>query len=1232
MDKIIGAPSASFTNLYQYAAHDQHEFLKDFSMPGNDIDGTGVDVVIVDTGIDAPHYEFQDDNGNTRVQLVDWNYLIEHGDRLISEGIDGWNEWRSKDYTFQYIHDALNTLVTDYEVHSDSSDGYIYNSNLGYSQMLFDITESYRHYLPNVNYPAAFHGTHTAGTVAGRTVGWASNANIYAISANVYPRYGNASNEEYVYMLQMLKKASNISRPTVVNESRGSTAIVKVRDEALVNPLIREGELIPGSLNTDEASIDVNLPTGQGLADILEYKSFINNSVTVTRDGIPATFYAMDMYTGSLSTPDADTRIATYQAAHDAITSKYRYYPGRRAIRPQAKDTYLAYVNSANYSSVSQHVFIRNFINEGGMWCYSAMNDGNPTAPLDEILARPGAYRTTGSMSSRLETYATSSVLNVTKTTYMYRATKFSVSGDIRYLDFTDSVTTYPTADATALLFYTNNPVDLPGDAPLTDIYGPGVVNADSPMYDNAEAAKSALDISFVPLFYINEGTNTYDVELAVAMVGGFVGPSSVDTYLYNQTGSDGLYTSPVPIIQQQLIDNGSAAVVYTATDVYDDILDAIALSELDDNNEISFGYQLSAYQWYMGLRDTVFRTPVTPHANNVTFLGFDMKFNNDHALTIKVHNEYLGLLGQPRMDYTSSVIEQPLNTSYIASSTGNTSNLFHVNTLFNAISFFSKFNRFSLGWLEASGSSMDTYFRPSDLTTEETTPAGRPYRRYRSDLVYPDINLPSFFGSATPPSATDPESTYYSKGFSYRLDMIETNATTSGYNLIVIETSSVDTSPMIGLFPYGDQPQGYHIEPDVIVVGATDLHHDADPHAFYTWSPGQTLDANYQYYSNFIYRTHPAEKAAMFRSRFQTPPRLYNFVSMSEGDIPSTAHNNFSAAYSAHYTPFADDLPHTFSIPADTPTLPTSSHLVHDKVATYSNRGSRVDIFAPGSKILSAVIPSLEKANLVKLLMSRYSQTPGIPVHYYGWLNVADDNGEYTHMVIARQSAESQMPNTFSPYLYHHIPSDTFHSYGYSDGTSMAAPQVAGVLALYAQVNPAVNSTTAKRWLQEVAYDGYIVDPTKHLTTGIYNNPIIKKLQATPGQQQDVKLASESTFMDFLHAEHEDMEPRGCTSLTAYRAVLSQQGPNSDTAGLHGAPNKLLHWPYSNMNAADIQISNFAQNSNIVSNVILTGSVGITNLEAEYAQGLVVDRTNLDDGDRGSYIPAVPTSSYVTE
>lgn len=133
-------------------------------------DGTGVDVIIMDAGVLPTHPEFQDSNGVSRFQQIDWY------------------ETAGGSYT------------------GTAMPAGFYTDTIG-------------------------HGTHVAGTVAGKTFGWAKNARIY--SMNILGATGTTIDTLTAFDLMKLfhrnkpiDPATGLKRPTVVNASWGVSSFL----------------------------------------------------------------------------------------------------------------------------------------------------------------------------------------------------------------------------------------------------------------------------------------------------------------------------------------------------------------------------------------------------------------------------------------------------------------------------------------------------------------------------------------------------------------------------------------------------------------------------------------------------------------------------------------------------------------------------------------------------------------------------------------------------------------------------------------------------------------------------------------------------------------------------------------------------------------------------------------------------------------------------------------------
>ena len=168
--------------------------------------GEGVDVVIQDSGLQVDHPEFEDEDGNSRVQQIDW---------YAASGIAG--------------------------------------------------TQSVNHYR---DYDG--HGTHVAGTVAGKRYGWAKNAKVYSVKVDGLEGSGDSGTGISItdcfdvikgwHNNKPIEPTTGVKRPTVVNMSWGYGTFYNS-----VSEINYKGEAVTGSIGTATEREEYGLINNSGI-------------------------------------------------------------------------------------------------------------------------------------------------------------------------------------------------------------------------------------------------------------------------------------------------------------------------------------------------------------------------------------------------------------------------------------------------------------------------------------------------------------------------------------------------------------------------------------------------------------------------------------------------------------------------------------------------------------------------------------------------------------------------------------------------------------------------------------------------------------------------------------------------------------------------------------------------------------------------------------------------------
>lgn len=254
-----------FHKLHAHARHDS-KFMT-LTQSQQFINGDGSDIIILDSGVMPDHIDFTDpDTGESRVQLVNWDYLMDNPDCT-------YEEWRAQDFTFKEMHElifsAFNEMTSSLNYRSGSvalnEDGTLQypTSTANYSRYWYqqqgigdwrnnllhrigvfqasknkgtpfaylaedydDLTENIpnrsamRHYI-NI---ASGHGTGCGSIAAGR-LSSSPKSHIYVwlgSGGNKTPNNNQGFPGKAFTLFHRLKKQSGINRCTIVNKSSGT--------------------------------------------------------------------------------------------------------------------------------------------------------------------------------------------------------------------------------------------------------------------------------------------------------------------------------------------------------------------------------------------------------------------------------------------------------------------------------------------------------------------------------------------------------------------------------------------------------------------------------------------------------------------------------------------------------------------------------------------------------------------------------------------------------------------------------------------------------------------------------------------------------------------------------------------------------------------------------------------------------------------------------------------------
>lgn len=1195
-----------FTKLNAFASHSSElislaQYTSSFQY-SSDIRGENVDIMIVDSGLDSQHYEFTDpDTNESRVQLINWSKLVD------DPGIS-YDELRTHDFTFEgmdatikgYFQEIIDDAVANggFELRNSAcafDNSICYAAGMRgwqpvhlitanwqshyHEKMIRDGLEAMINYYPmQYEYGPRFdinHGTGVSSCAAGRTVGMAPKSHIYHVAVD----YNTLKGINYHHVADLFhecKKRSGNTRPTVINLSIGSKVIT---NKCQTDGLASESSLLftssisqNGFFGPIEATVPAKVSEYHKMVSEGRHVHYPSGSVGAGTDQYPIT--------GS----NAKTQIKKSNEVLDYIEETFNFTPakmGRYSAAAIANKRFFKLPGSPNDVGISSYQTNR-LISGGAILVNSAGND-------HAIMSSHIDYTT---MKNSIE----NEYLNGKVTNYRYRSASFcnitpkTVNDTFIPFDGQPQViwTTpaFQTSDATfsqslnvnfgrnsgSSVSFESLGLHQPYVVRYKAIYSNKGLYADwgdgtswsnfSNGYDMYFTSSTTKDMSCD----LSEITSMASFQSAgVTIVTGSTEEATLPQYagmLYAQGDQEIDLETEVPEIntdiQTRYIDQDPKIGSFEFMGGYN--LNADDLTLIDDSihppwSEIRT-ILLGAIIFNWGTE--IFNGNTPPEGNFIGLLA-EYRDINENIIT--------GSIGLKRdLDINYHTWTHIPSASVDDQST------------------FSTTGMGIFGGIEGSAN-LYTYAFPYGL---------------KSAYISGTLDSNSSFTLPTPTSSntdngqfnyiwhSDEPTLYNSVSSSFALqldqqplndaDLIHDLASDTGVRYYILKEDPIlgrateQVSIPVKSLDIHKNADNYVNNQGVICVGSSDIGHHQDPSQFNVsgsrWNIGHTHMTSSQFFYN------------------------------------------------------------------------SSSYEPYDKISRFSNRGSRIDIFAPGTNIWTAQSSVAIGVSVQTTFLdyfntsSRYNKSPfwlascsfenmtdsnGNTIPQLGWMT-----GSFTGSVIGQQQ---EFPLREAAYGYHRWnfvdSNQKIHPYSHYSGTSFASPLTAGLVALWKDLFPDINGKDMISLLQLTAHNGMLADP--HLSNTKYKQSwndfdlwyygLLRNFLANQSAEDvfdvpgHILYASNSIqnnrcMQDWFLSktgpitEREQMSNYGSDPYLSpasfdpwakadriYQYYTSRTS-RSHIRALNGAPNLIAHWPFANMNRADV-LGKF-------SNINFSGSIHI--------------------------------------